>query len=245
MMSQHENPLVNCPVCNVLLTDTLALEIHLDTGHCGAKLGRVVRNLRCEFCLEVFSNHKELQEHQVAECLPKGCNGEGRVISEKCNICDKVFSSKKDMMRHVWTVHKGVKLFKCSTCGINFGMKGNLQQHIKTVHQMSRPFPCPDCRKSFAKKSDLKVHQEGVHEGVHYPCTSCMKTFTLKKNLDTHFKNVHQKQTKYSCDHCKEEEGVFVTMDPRTLKRHKLKKHPREYEVEVKEYETNHSYVCK
>ena len=149
-------------------------------------------------------------------------------------------------------------MFKCSTCGTNFGLKEHLQRHIKDVHQLARPFPCPDCGQSFARKADMERHRASVHQGVRYPCTwrpppgdpeelthSCDKSFSTKDHLSRHIRMVHTQRYRIICEIC-DDQGVLRSFyDNLALKRHKLSKHPREYEVELQEYNNNHPYVCK
>ena len=55
----------------------------------------------------------------------------------KCEKCGKEFAQMRNIMRHVKTVHEGIKDYKCKECGNYFGAKQTLQRHMKTEHNLN------------------------------------------------------------------------------------------------------------
>ena len=48
-------------------------------------------------------------------------------------------SKKSDLIRHMESVHEGIKPFKCNICNYNAAQKWILKRHIESVHEGLKP----------------------------------------------------------------------------------------------------------
>lgn len=49
-----------------------------------------------------------------------------------CETCNSSYSQKGDMVRHMRSVHQGIRPYRCPHCGNAFGRRSILNKHIKT-----------------------------------------------------------------------------------------------------------------
>jgi len=80
--------------------------------------------------------------------------------------------------------------YPCRRCNKHFTQTGSLLRHIKTVHEGIK-FSCDSCDQTFTQKGTLNTHIKTVHEGMKFPCDLCDHTFTQKASLYTHKKKIH------------------------------------------------------
>ena len=84
--------------------------------------------------------------------------------SFKCNICDYRAARNANLIKHIKSVHEGikpgfkynhvdfetgeaifVKPFKCHICSYDTVNKTHLKRHVETVHEGIKPFKCKLC----------------------------------------------------------------------------------------------------
>ena len=61
------------------------------------------------------------------------------------------------------------KLYECVDCNSRFSERNYLVKHIESVHEGIKPFHCDECEYKSARKSDLKKHVMAVHERKKSP----------------------------------------------------------------------------
>ena len=52
----------------------------------------------------------------------------------QCCYCGEKRSSTSATMRHIDTVHKGIKRFKCDYCSNAYGQSHELKKHLQICH---------------------------------------------------------------------------------------------------------------
>ena len=131
----------------------------------------------------------------------------------ECNKCLKVLSSKTNLLRHMRSVHHGVKPFQCDQCLKSFTQKSNLKRHINLHTKQSskidqaatsitnsthfRPrqdqklLTCVYCPKTFRLVTDLKDHLWLHNQEKPFCCAMCPQRFTHMEHMLKH-ENLHQ-----------------------------------------------------
>ena len=59
-------------------------------------------------------------------------------------------------------------------------------RHVATIHEGLRKFKCDKCETSFPQKIHLKQHTEQYHDKIRYKCDFCPVTFGLKSSIKRH-----------------------------------------------------------
>ena len=147
--------------------------------------------------------------------------------------CGKSFRTNSDLVRHVRTVHEGLKPHICDICAVGFGRRESLAAHKQAVHECLKPHKCDVCQACFAKKRTLVDHKRCVHEGARlYACDLCDAMFGLKHILDDHKRCVHEGLRPFECDVCQVSFGLKST-----LGRHKRFVHSTKAQQRIKKRE--------
>ena len=90
--------------------------------------------------------------------------GRSDLLNNLCDICMKQYKSKRNLLKHIQSVHKGIK-YPCNQCEYKATQQGNLKTHIESVHEKVK-YPCHQCEYKATRQSNLKTHIESVHERV-------------------------------------------------------------------------------
>ena len=113
--------------------------------------------------------------------------------SKQCPECGKLFYDRKTMIRHLNTIHQGLRNYNdCDQCSYRAEAKCHLKKHIESVHEGLKRFACEKCPYKTNWKSHFKSHQESKHDPtiLKYNCNHCTYRAPhinhLKKHLTTH-----------------------------------------------------------
>ena len=91
-------------------------------------------------------------------------------------------------MRHIDSVHRGLKPYKCDICDKAYGDRSTLRSHKNNVHLGIKPHKCDICDKAYGDSSTLRSHKKNVHLGIKpHKCDRCCKTFNVG-NYRNHLK---------------------------------------------------------
>ncbi|XP_066106220.1 zinc finger X-chromosomal protein-like isoform X3 [Saccopteryx bilineata] len=205
-----------CQYCEYRSADSSNLKTHVKTKH-----SREVP-FKCDICLLIFSNSKEVQQHalihqeskthQCLHCDHKSSNSSDlkrHVISvhtkdypHKCDMCDKGFHRPSELKKHV-AAHKGKKMHQCRHCDFKIADPFVLSRHILSVHTKDLPFRCKRCRKGFRQQNELKKHMK-IHGGKKvYQCEYCEYSTTDASGFKRHVISIHTKDYPHCCEYCK------------------------------------------
>ena len=120
-----------------------------------------------------------------------------------CSECQKAFFTRSHLLKHINSVHRGLKPYKCNSCEQSFFHSSGLKTHIKNVHEGRRDHNCNACPKSFSTAPKLKRHIDVVHKGhKDFKCDSCSKAFSERGILKKHIHTVHEGHKGYKCESC-------------------------------------------
>ena len=128
----------------------------------------------------------------------------------ECNKCLKVLSSKTNLLRHIRSVHHGLKPFQCDQCIKSFTQKSDLKRHLNLhtkqsskidnaalsstnnthPHREQKLFKCVYCPKKFILITDLKDHLWLHNQEKPFACDVCPQRFIHKEHMLKH-KNLH------------------------------------------------------
>ena len=162
--------------------------------------------VKCEHCNKSFMKSYLMQHitkiHQVVDI--------------KCSLCDFVTKSEAYLRRHMENRHSSGHHL-CEWCGKHFGQKTTMLRHVNTVHlgiKYKRKNPaklgkgtCSICGQTMLKKN-LNTHMQRRHEGLKmFACDICGASFTSKHSVKVHkLKHMSEeersKMQKYACDLC-------------------------------------------
>ena len=149
------------------------------------------------------------QEDTNAICIPSMKKSFMKAF--ECNKCLKILSSKTNLLRHIRSVHDGVKPFQCDQCSKSFTQKSNLRRHLnlhtklsskidKTAHVVNtsthphedkKMLTCVYCPEKFRIITDLKDHLWLHNQEKPFACDMCPQRFTHKEHMVKH-KKLHQ-----------------------------------------------------
>ena len=250
-----ENPA--CPICFKVLGNKWRMKTHLETH-------AQVRNYVCDICQSDFKSKSSLRCHKrevhqkLEEDVP--CNFCGQLFSHKkklqnhilgkhkaakCKLCEHISESRVDLKRHMKEKHaesipKSVeKEAFCDICGKVFQGSSSLKGHIAAVHNKESKSFCPTCGNGFSFTPNNKRFQKHVQmcgdkieanrTKRNLSCEVCGKVFTKSYNLKVHMSK-HTGSRNFACALCGKD---FVAK--RTLIQHTERNHPEflsQFEVE-------------
>ena len=108
---------------------------------------------KCDVCLKLFCNKRELEFHYRTHTGEKPF---------ACLICDRKFALKHALTRHQ-AKHRDDRPFKCSICpeGRYFKTKNCLTKHM--LYHYEPKFSCVYCDHKCYTKGSLKKHEKRIH----------------------------------------------------------------------------------
>ena len=82
-----------------------------------------------------------------------------------CDRCRSGFTTnwKNSLLRHIKTVHEGIKAHKCDLCEKSYTSGNSLKIHIKSVHEGINDHKCNLCNKAYGSTYGLKYHKNHAH----------------------------------------------------------------------------------
>lgn len=138
----------------------------------------------------------DAQQSESQDTSVKDEKKEKSFASKQCPECGKLFYDKKTMIRHLNTIHQGLRNYNdCDQCSYRAEAKCHLKKHIESVHEGVKRFVCEKCPYKTNWKSHFKSHQESKHDPtiLKYNCNHCTYRAPhidhLKKHLTTHKEN--------------------------------------------------------
>nr|XP_033803990.1 zinc finger X-chromosomal protein isoform X2 [Geotrypetes seraphini] len=204
-----------CQYCDYRSADSSNLKTHVKTKHSKEM------PLKCDICLQTFTDTKELQQHgllhqeskmhQCVHCDHKSSNSSDlkrHIISvhtkdypHKCDVCDKGFHRPSELKKHE-AAHKGKRIHQCRHCDFRIADPFVLSRHILSVHTKDLPFRCKRCRKGFRHQNELKKHMK-THSGRKvYQCEYCEYNTSDASGFKRHVISIHTKDYPHRCDYC-------------------------------------------
>jgi hypothetical protein len=216
---KRKQKIMTCTDCGDTFAGKQSLERHINTVHKGLKA------FECEFCqqelttLYGYKKHKE-SKHQDKDKLKGDSTTSPSDQATKtnetiwkgtriCEDCGETFAGKQSLLRHISTIHMGVKGHMCEYCRKEFTQPYGLRKHIEARH-LGIKHKCPHCDIEYASSVVLNNHVKTIHtkERCNF-CEVCGETFASKATLNVH-KYIHypelrpQKQEKenFTCDEC-------------------------------------------
>uniref|UniRef100_A0AAG5D2Y0 C2H2-type domain-containing protein n=1 Tax=Anopheles atroparvus TaxID=41427 RepID=A0AAG5D2Y0_ANOAO len=176
LQQTEEEP--TCFLCNAFSGTHDAWTNHLQKAH------SKMLPYRCEKCVIVLEDVRDLNDHFRTHRTPFGCL-----------YCVEMFSSKADLDRHISECIG----YRCDGCGKGFFLVSLLKEHTcsssreQKVHIVSRligshqkhkphtPLFCPVCNEEFASNASLAQHFEREHPTkliTLHRCDLCPQKFT-------------------------------------------------------------------
>ena len=175
------------------------------------KNSKVLTNIKCTLCSEIFSIYEELNSH-LSWTLED---------SEKdfiCQFCRKMFKKKKCLVFHLKSDHPKL-LFMAISPKSNFDNSNEsvapqvdlpiIQKEIKKSFEnsstrlqkslfgkkLSSPKKCNLCFEYFSNKESYKSHVKTIAEDANrlFFCQFCDKVFKKRQCLISHLKSIHKK----------------------------------------------------
>ena len=105
-------------------------------------------------------------------CTKKKLNWAKYEQPQNCHICGKMISTKSNFIRHMKTIHKGIKpmieheFCICEFCGKGFNQSSNFTRHLRLDHKNEANielYKCVKCNKFFKSIASRKQHYTLSH----------------------------------------------------------------------------------
>ncbi|CAL1534477.1 unnamed protein product, partial [Lymnaea stagnalis] len=211
---------VNCPQCNVEVSNKKDLKQHMKFHKDGPEL-----KLFCKECSFVTDCQSRLKRHVAIH---------SKLKPFQCGVCNYRAAQKEHVLRHLRTQHKievkkeskrpwrrhknietddgskeradfssGDKIFACNHCTMRFAKLINLYKHLHTQHVEIMPaetdgnYYCVVCEFSTSSKKNLLVHMRRHNlidqtPPTHvYSCVLCRYVNPRRRNLFQHMRKKH------------------------------------------------------
>ncbi|XP_059047563.1 zinc finger protein 37-like isoform X2 [Achroia grisella] len=167
--------------------------------------------LKCEECVEIYSNKKCLNHH-----MKKHEKFAGEFL---CTICNQRFLLQAELENHRLMHYRTKKLYQlhrrnnhktrktCPICKKELGPNTDMKKHM-LIHT-SVTFECNICNKKYRSESGIRLHRRTAHceqkmEGAY--CAECdvqFKTaYIYRTHLRTSLKHISVEDLKHKCDQC-------------------------------------------
>ncbi|KAG5667325.1 hypothetical protein PVAND_015309 [Polypedilum vanderplanki] len=154
-MLKHDSPeLLDCPHCNLRLSDRRSLKKHIKNMHVERPDGtraKQEKNFKCELC-----DYSCVQKGNLKIHYKKHEKYQAKLRANpdalKCEICEALFRSELILKIHMQKVHSDER-FPCGHCENVLKTKSSLWSHLRKVHQIE-----PEKRKK--KEKSEKVEGE-------------------------------------------------------------------------------------
>jgi KRAB domain-containing zinc finger protein len=226
-----------CALCSIFYKRMETLENHKRTKH-----PNLVKE-QCEFCQQVFSSKRSLDEHDRTVHFSDGYECEfclkvfqhkptffwhkRKVHPNACKICKMEFNSSTDLIVHNET-HP--KIHECCECEQSFTHLKDLNEHARSTHFENIQFTCDICGKIMQSHRSMEPHMLNVHLNIGYECRLCSKKYQEKRHLWMHaFK--HRELQPFNCNDCN-----YRTAHKSDFKTHLFREHKVEYDESVHGY---------
>ncbi|KAM3955995.1 uncharacterized protein ACR2FA_010050 [Aphomia sociella] len=163
--------------------------------------------LKCEKCIEIYSNKKCLDYHlrkhdkMAGKFLCNICEQRFTLDSElknhnlmhyrsyKCRVCEMEFHNEDLVVKHHRDNHNEDG-YACDVCQDTFLTKKMCQLHRRSKHKSSKC--CPLCNKRLGHNTDMKKHML-THTSVSFECDICHKKYRSESGMRTH-RRTHSEQ---------------------------------------------------
>ena len=199
MTTDHteQSPLPHlCIQCEEIFNNFYQLQEHVKENH------EVLRPYCCTLCPKKFKHHKGLELHFLE------LHKEEKLSKVSCPKCFKTFSTKFRLRAHMMHIHEENRPFACKHCNHSCSRERGLMKHILTVHKGIKPnreLLCPQCPKILASSSSLKDHISSVHEKCKQICSYCGKEYNLPGTLRKHILLEHELTIQHDCKKCEQQ----------------------------------------
>ena len=138
------------------------------------------RSFKCLWCIEVFKQLKEFNDH-VKQKHPE--------VKYTCRFCSREFASYGEKHKHE-VLHLPPRHF-CEFCDKGFHFNSEMQEHRKH-HTGEGLIPCTGCNKKFTSNHYIKEHAKcHIDPDKKYACTDCRRQCSSPANLWAHIKGAH------------------------------------------------------
>ena len=208
-VSQQETR--NCPICHIVETNTVSLEIHLVTYHCPDIAAQ------CSVCDKRFSHMDNLKIHMITH---HELETEPMTLEEAADVFDYeeayLLTEETDKVKEPISSQNNTPKFDCDKCNNGFLSEDELQEHVKANH-LTFEVLCEKCENTFDSKERLNEHMKNMHPQI-FNCEKCDKLFSNQTEAEEHKTEharydalntcqvcdtkVSEKELSIICDHC-------------------------------------------
>ena len=197
--AEHGGIMYPCKYCEKNLVSEEGLRRH-ELHYHSEKFDENAQLLFCDQCDFQSYGKYQLKRHMQSVHAKDG-------ISDQCPYCEYVGKSRQRVLRHIKTVHEGLKVKRslssqCDMCEYRCSGPSKLAIHMGAKHGINREvFYCDQCDFTSNYITSVNNHKKWKHEGEVFRCDYCEFTSRFKQFLQNHIDNKHL-GIKHNCDEC-------------------------------------------